>query len=64
MTEGERRILAAGLAAMQPCDSRHYEKPALRAQSMIVFFLVGILGWFLVGLFTLGLVGLLGVFAV
>jgi hypothetical protein len=66
LTENEKRVLAAGLAHMQP------PLPAFRKADPGLFHTLvgfiwaaalGFLGWLLVGLAVLGVVGLLGVFA-
>jgi hypothetical protein len=66
LTEHEKLVLAAGLAHMQP------PLPAFRKDDPGLFHtlagfawaaVLGLLGWLLVGLAVLGVVGLLGVFA-
>jgi hypothetical protein len=67
LTDIEKRVLAAGLAAVQP------SLPAFRKDDPGLFHtlagfawaaVLGLLGWLLVGLAVLGVVGILGVFAV
>jgi hypothetical protein len=65
LTESEKRVLAAGLAHMQPQPGLLQE---IDKDWTFVGFLwaavLGFLGWLLVGLMVLGIVGLLGVFAI
>jgi hypothetical protein len=67
LTDSEKRVLAAGLAHMQP------PLPAFRKDDPGLFHtlagfawaaVLGFLGWLLVGLAVLGVVGILGVFAI
>jgi hypothetical protein len=67
LTDIEKRVLVAGLAAVQP------SLPAFKEHDPGLFHtlaglawaaVLGFLGWLLVGLAVLGVVGILGVFAI
>ena len=66
LTDSEKRVLAAGLAHMQPW-SRDWvdQKPEpFRFKHFLLAFVMAGIGWLLIGIAVLGVVGLLGVFAV
>jgi hypothetical protein len=67
LTESEKRVLAAGLAHMQPQPGLFTERDDSREWGFVGILwaaVLGFLGWLLVGLMVLGIVGLLGVFAI
>ena len=65
LTESEKRVLAAGLAHMQPQPSLFSDEDKGSGWAFLIWStILGLMGWALVGLMVLGIVGLLGVFAI
>ena len=63
----ERRVLAAGFLAQQPTLQLTPEMEVSRQWTFTTWlaaFLMAGIGWFLIGVMVLGIVGLLGVFAI